>query len=330
MRLPQSDSEAERGGFYPHLHSQGRLYSRLEIDVKRRSWTTVEFIVHEYCRVLWQSIWEEVMGSKIFQPWESFLSCDGDSVTVDDGAFRLSHEDLRTLYALSRPDLDIGDILVMGFEVEEDHSGITFRVSLPDGSGETSLFVWASEFTSKDNAIDGYGPISRLYGNADEGNEATVDLSDSSVVGLIEWAVLGRPMPVTDDLDHSVIEESRHALSAYRRGRIGMAGRVNRPLYWRWNREDGTVTPRDEWDEQDSDGRLACTQVGGILVSTVFLGMDFQCNPSGPPLLWETMIFGGEEDLAGRRCSTESEAREQHDRIVASVRASAEPETEQA
>lgn len=33
-------------------------------------------------------------------------------------------------------------------------------------------------------------------------------------------------------------------------------------------------------------------QIGDILVSTVFLGLNHNFDPDGPPLLFETMVFG--------------------------------------
>lgn len=45
-----------------------------------------------------------------------------------------------------------------------------------------------------------------------------------------------------------------------------------------------------------ADRRVAHTVVGDIRISTVFLGLDHQYG-NGPPLLFETMIFGGPHDL---------------------------------
>lgn len=49
----------------------------------------------------------------------------------------------------------------------------------------------------------------------------------------------------------------------------------------------------------------------GCLVSTVFLGLDHGLG-DGPPLLFETMIFGGEHDQYQERCSTWEEAEAMH------------------
>lgn len=48
--------------------------------------------------------------------------------------------------------------------------------------------------------------------------------------------------------------------------------------------------------EQGDQRRVALAELpGGIRVSTVFLGLDHSWG-HGPPVLWETMIFGGPED----------------------------------
>lgn len=50
-------------------------------------------------------------------------------------------------------------------------------------------------------------------------------------------------------------------------------------------------------------------------ISTVFLGLDHSWD-GGPPLLFETMIFGGEHDGYQERCSTWDEAEIQHEIAV--------------
>lgn len=61
-----------------------------------------------------------------------------------------------------------------------------------------------------------------------------------------------------------------------------------------------------QWIEAAQETRartLAETTVGPYWVSTVFLALDHSFG-EGPPVLWETMIFGVEEDwedLSGKR-----------------------------
>jgi hypothetical protein len=52
-----------------------------------------------------------------------------------------------------------------------------------------------------------------------------------------------------------------------------------------------------------------------ICVSTVFLGLDHNFSGKGPPILFETVVFGGEFDQYTKRCATWSEAQYQHNRI---------------
>lgn len=69
-----------------------------------------------------------------------------------------------------------------------------------------------------------------------------------------------------------------------------------------------------EWSKYMQDftnKRVAETKKGGITVSTVFLGLDHNWG-SGPPLLFETMIFGGQYDQEQWRYSTWEEAEEGH------------------
>src|SRR5882757_3426775 len=54
----------------------------------------------------------------------------------------------------------------------------------------------------------------------------------------------------------------------------------------------------------------------GVRVSTVFLGLDHSFGSSGPPILFETMIFGGEHDQYQERYSTWEEAEAGHKRAV--------------
>lgn len=75
-----------------------------------------------------------------------------------------------------------------------------------------------------------------------------------------------------------------------------------------------------EWAEQFeiiSSRRVAETRVCGVWVSTVFLGNNHQFG-DGPPLIFETMIFGGPDDQDYQeRYSTWDEALAGHERAVA-------------
>jgi len=70
---------------------------------------------------------------------------------------------------------------------------------------------------------------------------------------------------------------------------------------------------------ESSDRSVFRTSVEGTasMISTVFLGTDHQWG-DGPPMLFETMVFGGDEEIDQycERCSTWLEAEAQHKRIV--------------
>lgn len=72
------------------------------------------------------------------------------------------------------------------------------------------------------------------------------------------------------------------------------------------------------WFENGKQRIVAKTKVGDVSVSTVFLGIDHSFD-GGRPLLFETMIFGGEHDQYQDRYSTYEEAEEGHKKAVALV-----------
>ena len=74
-----------------------------------------------------------------------------------------------------------------------------------------------------------------------------------------------------------------------------------------------------EFFEVDSNRRVAQTSIGEASVSTVFLGLDHQFV-DGPPLLFETMVFGGSLDQEMDRYSTWKEAEAGHESMVAKVK----------
>ena len=69
---------------------------------------------------------------------------------------------------------------------------------------------------------------------------------------------------------------------------------------------------------------VANDYIGKVHVSTVFLGMDHAW--SGPPVLFETMVFGGALDEQQWRYCTWAEAMAGHAGIVAQVRALEAPD----
>lgn len=71
-----------------------------------------------------------------------------------------------------------------------------------------------------------------------------------------------------------------------------------------WRHREAMRTGIDPWTVAREDAP------DGHDVSTVFLGLDHSYNPSGPPILFETMIFP-EAEVFGR-CSTLEQAKAMH------------------
>lgn len=68
-----------------------------------------------------------------------------------------------------------------------------------------------------------------------------------------------------------------------------------------------------------ADRHVAKDSVGDVKISTVFLGLDHGFS-GGPPLFFETMIFGGKHDGYQDRYSTWDEAVAGHRRAVEMVK----------
>ena len=70
------------------------------------------------------------------------------------------------------------------------------------------------------------------------------------------------------------------------------------------------------------DKRVALTWLWDLRVSTVFLGIDHNFGVSGPPLVFETMVFHGDgsADLYCARSRTWREALEEHDVACSLIR----------
>ena len=96
-----------------------------------------------------------------------------------------------------------------------------------------------------------------------------------------------------------------------------------------WFDFDGNPVSIEEWDRlfQDLQRRqVARTKVGDAEVSTVWIGLDHRMppplDPPGPPLIFETMIFAGDEELDGYcwRWPNKDAALAGHDQAVALAR----------
>lgn len=85
-----------------------------------------------------------------------------------------------------------------------------------------------------------------------------------------------------------------------------------------------TLMEWGEWFGKSPDYIIEQTNVDGVKVSTVFLGIDHNFAFSGPPILFETMIFGGEHDQYQDRCATYTEAKKMHTKALWLVRGAQE------
>ena len=74
-----------------------------------------------------------------------------------------------------------------------------------------------------------------------------------------------------------------------------------------------------EWgkwfSKADTDRKVSNTENGDIRVSTVFLGIDHSMREHGPPILFETMVFGGEKDQEMERYATWEQAEKGHEKM---------------
>ncbi len=94
--------------------------------------------------------------------------------------------------------------------------------------------------------------------------------------------------------------------------------------------EGKTVVPTDDllvWAKmfEDSEARtVAKTTVGNADVSKVFLGLNHSYG-NGPPLIFETLVFGGQLDQEMDRYSTWDEAERGHKAMVGRVEQEGRP-----
>ena len=70
-----------------------------------------------------------------------------------------------------------------------------------------------------------------------------------------------------------------------------------------------------ETKEGSDRRRVATDMIGGVRISTVFLSIDHG-DGDGPPVLFETMVFGGQFDQDQARYTTWAEAEIGHKAMV--------------
>ena len=83
---------------------------------------------------------------------------------------------------------------------------------------------------------------------------------------------------------------------------------------------DDTRTWAEQF-EKIEQRRVQKTKFGDVEISTVFLGLDHSFG-MGPPLLFETMIFGGKHDQFQDRYSTWDAAEKGHAQAIEIVKGS--------
>jgi len=73
-----------------------------------------------------------------------------------------------------------------------------------------------------------------------------------------------------------------------------------------------------EWAKwfETANRKIAHTGCSEWTVSTVFLGLDHSFFEGGPPMIFETLVFGGSKDGEMERYSTKEEALKGHERMV--------------
>ena len=77
-----------------------------------------------------------------------------------------------------------------------------------------------------------------------------------------------------------------------------------------------TIIQHSEWIEANPEKKVVKQEnIGDIFVSTVFLGLDHAWN-SDVPVLWETMIFGGEYDQYQDRYTSVEDALKGHKKAL--------------
>lgn len=80
-----------------------------------------------------------------------------------------------------------------------------------------------------------------------------------------------------------------------------------------------------DWGQcfQSKDRIVAQTKLGKYFVSTVFLGVDHSWGLGRKPILFETMVFGGDDNLDHdwtKRYRTWDEAEAGHEIVVAKIK----------
>ena len=87
-----------------------------------------------------------------------------------------------------------------------------------------------------------------------------------------------------------------------------------------WETADRVVKQDYAENAQTTDADKSIGAGHAVGVSTVFLGLDHQWRASGPPILWESMVFGTSLDGTQQRYSSKADALRGHEELVKRVR----------
>lgn len=108
--------------------------------------------------------------------------------------------------------------------------------------------------------------------------------------------------------------------------RCRACGCLDRPIFYRLEGHQAVPVSAEAAFPRGrpSNARVGLTTVGEARVSTVFLAVDSQWG-DGPPVLFETMIFGGPYDGHQWRYASWEAAEAGHHRVVAALRSGVAP-----
>ena len=86
--------------------------------------------------------------------------------------------------------------------------------------------------------------------------------------------------------------------------------------------KQGMPITQKQWLNNFKKGnkKIGFDKIGKQEVSTVLVGLNMSTEIEAPPLIFETMIFGGEYDQAQWRYYTEEQAKFWHNRIVQALK----------
>ena len=74
------------------------------------------------------------------------------------------------------------------------------------------------------------------------------------------------------------------------------------------------------WIEANKYRHQFSFHLGEVWVTTIFLGVDHNFGDQGPPLVFETMVFGGKHHLHCQRYSTLAQAKRGHAKLVTLIK----------